>query len=299
MKIAIVGAGRTGLQAARIVGEDPRHVTTVFETRARFGGPVDALVRLGVTLRSTAQVERLAVDAAGADLWIHGLPERFDLALLTTSEAEARALLARSGIRRDALEAPLAHRVYFRDLARMAADHPAVRPRATQAPRGVRLWVRRAARLTAAHVDCLDLSGRTWPLETPAVYVANQRWILDVARRHLLIRRLRTPAPSYEVNAGELEGGGSMAFVVGADAHDRAAARAALAVNAPIVPLAATRRRARPRVVIGEPFYAETSSIDELLGDMEAVVRHLEQIAGAPMSSARPGSHRRHGDPRP
>ena len=107
MRIAIVGAGLTGLSAAHLLSEDPRHVTTVFETRARFGGPVHHLFRLGVTLRRTAQVERLAVDDTGADLWIHGLAERFELVLVATSPAEAQALLARSGLRRRAGAAPL------------------------------------------------------------------------------------------------------------------------------------------------------------------------------------------------
>ena len=83
----------------------------------------------------------------------------------------------------------------------------------------------------------------------------------------------------------------------GADARNaarctaRAAALAALAVNAPIVPIAARDRpattsrvrlgrpQARVRVVIGEPFYPETSSIDELMDDMRVVMRHLERLA--------------------
>ena len=36
---------------------------------------------------------------------------------------------------------------------------------------------------------------------------------------------------------------------------------------------------ARVRVVIGEPFYPETSSVDELMHDMCMVVRHLERLA--------------------
>ena len=164
MRIAIVGAGLTGLSAAHHLSEDPRHATTVFETRARFGGPVEHLFRLGVTLRHTAQVERLAVDDTGVDLWIHGLAECFDLALVTTSPAEARALLARSGIRRHVGSMPLRRRVYFTEhgavdpqgsahaaLARMAADHPAVRqrlwleaPRDTRVAHAVRALARRA-----------------------------------------------------------------------------------------------------------------------------------------------------------
>ena len=37
MRIAIIGAGLTGLSVAHVLSEDPRHATTVFETRARFG----------------------------------------------------------------------------------------------------------------------------------------------------------------------------------------------------------------------------------------------------------------------
>ena len=341
MRIAIVGAGLTGLSAAHVLSEDPRHVTTVFETRARFGGhvdecliadSVDQLFRLGVTLRRNAQVERLAADVTGADLWINGLAEHFDLALVTTSSADARALLARSGIRRHVGSVPLRKRVYFAEhgavdptdsaraaLARMAVDHPAVRPRPRSRllleapPRGARIadalrsLARRASGLTAAHVEYLDLSGHTWPLDAPAVYIANQRWILDVVPRHLMVRSLRTPA-SYETNAtatttaGELEASSSMAFVVEgglpargcagrAVPHGRGAALAALAVNAAIVPIAATDRpattsrmrlgrpRAKVRVVIGEPFYPETSSVDELMDDMCMVVRLLERLA--------------------
>jgi hypothetical protein len=305
MRIAIVGAGLTGLSAARLLSEDPRHVTTVFETRARFGGPVQHLFSLGVTLRHTAQVERLAVDDTGVDLWIHGLAECFDLVLVTTSPAEARALLARSGIRRHAGSMSLRQRVYFTEdaqnsahaaLARMAADHPAVRqrpwleaPRDTRVAHAVRALARRAGGLTAAHVQLLDLSGHSWPLRAPAIYIANQRWILDVVPRHLMIRGLRTPEAS-DATAGALEAGNSVAFVVegsnrprghAADApHGGGAALAALAVNAPIVPMATTPApMRRPRVVIGEPFYPETSSIDELMKDMRMVVRYLERLA--------------------
>ena len=126
MNIAIVGAGRTGLCAARLLGEDPRHVTTVFETRGRFGGRVGDLFRLGVTLRAQAQVERLAADEAGADLWINGRAERFDLALVATSSADARAMLARSGVG----SLPLHRRVYFAE--RSPDEH---HPRSPRWPR--------------------------------------------------------------------------------------------------------------------------------------------------------------------
>jgi hypothetical protein len=350
MRIAIVGAGLTGLSAAHFLSEDARHVTTVFETRARFGGLVDErfvadsvghLFRLGVTLRRNAQVERLLVDDTGADVWINGLAERFDLALVTTSSADARALLARSGIRRHVGSVPLRKRVYFSEhgavdpgdsaraaLARMALDHPAMGPRPwgrlpleapprdSRIPDALRSLARRASGLTAAHVEYLDLSGHTWPLDAPAVYIANQRWILDVVPRHLMVRSLRTPKSS-ETNAtatttaGGLEASSSVAFVVegglpprgyaAAAPHGRGAALAALALNAPIVPIAATGRpattprmrlgrpRARVRVVIGEPFYPETSSIDELMDDMCMVVRHLERLAIEHVKRATPG----------
>ena len=157
MRIAIVGAGLTGLSAAHLLSEDPRHVTTVFETRARFGGPVDRLFRLGVTLRQTAQVERLAVDDTGADLWIHGLAERFDLVLVATSPAEARALLARSGIRRHAGAVPLRRRVYF-------AEHPGpgAAPRSPGWPRTTPPWGRdrcSAARPRVARRVCARWRG--------------------------------------------------------------------------------------------------------------------------------------------
>lgn len=232
MNIAIVGAGRTGLCAARLLGEDPRHVTTVFETRGRFGGRVGDLFRLGVTLRAQAQVERLAADEAGADLWINGRAERFDLALVATSSADARALLARSGVG----SLPLHRRVYFAErspdaarspLAQMAADHPVLRV-------------------------------------APVIYVAKHRWALDLVVR------------------AESEAGASLAFVVEAGVAARAAALAAIAGNAPIVPIAAPDQpHARVRVLIGEPFYPETSSIDELIGDMRAVIRHLERLVVA------------------
>jgi hypothetical protein len=327
MRIAIVGAGLTGLSAAHFLSEDPRHVTTVFESRAGFGGrvderriadSVDRLYRLGVTLRRNAQVERLAVDDTGAHLWINGLAERFELALVTTTPADARALLARSGIRRHVESVPLRKRVYFTEhgavdpedsaqaaLVRMALDHSAVRsrlpleapPRDARIADALRSLARRACRSTAANLEYLDLSGHTWPLDAPAVYIANQRWILDVVTRHLMVRSLRTPA-SYEMNAtatGEffvVEGGlPARGYAARPDHAGPGAALAALAVNAPIVPIAATdlpatisrmrlgRPRARVRVVIGEPFYPETSSIDELMDDMCMVVRHLERLA--------------------
>ena len=195
----------------------------------------------------------------------------------------------------------------------MAADHPAVRqrlwleePRDTRVAHAVRALARRAGVLTAAHVQFLDLSGHSWPLRAPAIYIANQRWILDVVPRHLMIRELRTPEAS-DATAGALEAGNSVAFVVeGANRprghapdapHGRGAALAALAVNAPIVPIAATSPApaGKARVVIGEPFYAETSSIDELMDDMCMVVRYLERVAIEHGKRPRPGPVHRDG----
>ena len=41
--------------------------------------------------------------------------------------------------------------------------------------------------------------------------------------------------------------------------------------------------------MIGEPFYPETSSIDELMDDMCMVVRHLEGLAIEHAERPRPG----------
>ena len=235
MKIAIVGAGMTGLAAARLLGEDPRHVTTVFETRERFGGRVGELFRLGVTLRCQAQVERLAVDGAGADLWING---------------QRRAV--RSGARRDlgGRRAGVARRRLWRPPAchcASACTSPSTRPDAARSA---------LVQMAADHPALRPLA--------PVIYIANQRWALDLVVR------------------GESDAGTSLAFVVEAGVAARAAALAAIAANAPIVPIAAPDQpHARVRVLIGEPFYPETSSIDELIGDMRAVIRHLERLAVA------------------
>jgi len=278
MRVAIVGAGRTGLAAAGLLSEDPRQEITVFETRAQVRSEVaGTLTRLGVVLRVTAQVER--VDH-WAHAWIHGLPEPYDVILVATSKADARALLARSGLRK-----PLGERIFFAKrgdahatLLRMAAEHPALRPRRIAEPRP-----RFALR---SPVEYVDLGGHTWPLGVPAVYIANQRWLLDVVPRHLMVRSLKTLEP-LATAAGHLEAGRSVAFVVEGTRHaphGRGAALAALTVNAPIIPIAATGRprgREPVRVVIGEPFYPETSSIDGLVDDMRLAVRHLEQLACA------------------
>ena len=42
--------------------------------------------------------------------------------------------------------------------------------------------------------------------------------------------------------------------------------------------------------MIGEPFYAETSSIDELMDDMCMVLRHLELLAIEHAQHPRPGT---------
>jgi hypothetical protein len=327
MRIAIVGAGSIGLCAARYLGEDARHATTVFETRAVRGDAplVRYLSGLGVTLRGTAQVERLAVGQDDATLWIHGLPEHFDLALVTTSAVETQALLARSGIRRHVGCGSLGKRVYVAEpctvapeaaghagLVRIAADHPEVRPRPlapssrdARVGHALRALARRASGFTTARVEYVDLSGHVWPPDAPAIFIANQRWVLDIVPRHLGIRSLRTPGASVGTSAAttvdDLEAGASAAFVVEGGSlprgravrapHGRGAALASLRVNVPIVPLAADAPltpaprphvgRSRPRavVVIGEPFYPETSSVEELMDDMGMVLTHLEGLA--------------------
>jgi 1-acyl-sn-glycerol-3-phosphate acyltransferase len=61
----------------------------------------------GVTLRARSQVERLATSAAGVDLWVHGVAERFDAVIVTAFATDAYALLDRSGVPR-----PLDHRTH-------------------------------------------------------------------------------------------------------------------------------------------------------------------------------------------
>ena len=165
MRIAIVGSGLTGLSAAHVLGEDPRHVITVFETRARFGAEsVDHLARLGVALHRSAQVERLAVVATGVWLWVHGRPERFDAALVATSAADARALLVRSGMARRVGSATLAERVYFAEDGRAAAGaraHGRRPPQRALATGGPARAVRDA--LAGAAGPVLDRSTRRVP----------------------------------------------------------------------------------------------------------------------------------------
>jgi hypothetical protein len=275
MRIAVVGAGPCGLAIARSLSEDPRHATALFEANAWFCGSVDDLFRLGVTLRPAAEVQHLAEQDAGVDLWVNGVPERFDLVLLTISPESAEALLARSAT--DLGE--VRPRVYIIDLEepadvaidRIATDHPTVRClKPVHAARRAR---------ASSHIELVNLSGHPWPLDAPAVYIANQRWILDLATL-------------TDGAADELLTGRSLAVVMD-DPHAREAAFAALEVNAAIVPLAAKgrpagaspirarRRRERVPVVIGEPFYPETSSIDELLDHMHKVVLYLERLANA------------------
>lgn len=293
MKIAIIGAGQAGLAAAQVLGEDPRHVVAVFEAGARPGGPFAHLARLGVTLRTDARVERLSVDEVGVDLWVDGTAERVELVLVATSRADALV----------PLRSPLRNRVYVAErgdaawsaLVRMAADHPTVRAGFVADPPRVghtlRTLARRAGGVTATHVSYLDLSGVAWPLRAPAVYVADQPWLLDIVQRHLTACRPLMPTRygrhfTTTTTVAALEAGTSLAFAVEGDLPARAAAIVALETNAAIVPIAghdrpsASRfRQARVRVVVGEPFYPETSSVDELLGDMRAVIRHLGRLA--------------------
>jgi 1-acyl-sn-glycerol-3-phosphate acyltransferase len=272
-----------------------------------------------VTLRAGTQVERLRTDAAGVDLWCHGVAERFDVLIVTASVTDAYALLDRSGVPR-ALDHPgyvdpvriaaqLRGRVYFAGpalsaLERMAADHPAVRVRRrrAQAPArrstaelahpnsppddrlARRLWwlARRASALVgrvAADIEFVDLSQTTWPLEAPAVYVANHRSLFDVPTGLMTFDRLRVfprivvdrkyfdtwfsrhlkqlgalPAlrgtnATVTAAVAALAAGDSVAFMVegkltprGAAEHaphGSGAALAALRTNAPIVPIAA------------------------------------------------------------
>jgi len=153
----------------------------------------------------------------------------------------------------------------------------------------------RAGGRTGARLEVVDLSGRAWPLDEPAVYVANRRSVLDgVVARQLSVRRLHSPTRfgthfTATATLDALASGSSLGFVVESVVAARAAALCALAVNTPIVPLAA-----QARVVIGELFYSETSSVDELTDDIRAVVQYLERLAplvqsgGAPRPSRRP-----------
>jgi 1-acyl-sn-glycerol-3-phosphate acyltransferase len=225
MRIAIVGAGIAGLSTARYLSDDPNHTITVLESKPWFGGRADvtdlhsvdssvAYLRLrGVTLRAGAQVERLQTDAAGVDLWIHGVPERFDVAIVTASVSDAYALLDRSGVPRalddrggsvdpDRLAAPLRGRVYFAgsDMAdssapdsRAALAHPNSPPD-DRVARGLWWLSRRAGALVgrmAADVEFVDLSQTTWPLGAPAVYIANHRSLFDVPAGLMTFDRLR------------------------------------------------------------------------------------------------------------
>jgi hypothetical protein len=315
MRIAVVGSGPVGLEVARRLGEDPRHVTTVFETRSRLGGrveerrvaePLAHLVRLGVTLRRGAQVERLAVHPTGVLLWIHGRPEAFDVALVTTSPAQRQALFTRSGpvLSRGRVhcagEAPDAAGAL---LARLAAAHPEAGPLPALAPDGspAHERVRHALRSLTRHgrrVRYIDLSGQAWPLDRPAVFLADHRWLLDVTvPAQLLVRSLRVAGSGdARVAVRTLQAGTSLGVVSGDDAASRAAATAALAVNAPIVALAThdnpglTHPRAAIHVVIGEPFYPQTSCLDELTHDMRVLMRHLARLASDRQGRETPAS---------
>ncbi|WP_147447958.1 hypothetical protein [Solirubrobacter pauli] len=156
---------------------------------------------------------------------------------------------------------------------------------------GLQSLARRSGR---TRVDYLDFSGQRWPLAAPALFVANQRWVLDrLVPRELTACALVTPTRygthvTATSTADELTAGHSLGFVFGAPLPTRAAALVALTVNPPIIPVVAqgtpdpsarVRPQPRVRVVIGAPFYAETSSIDELVGDIAVVMRHLEDLA--------------------
>ncbi len=156
---------------------------------------------------------------------------------------------------------------------------------------GLQSLARRSGR---TRVDYLDFSGQSWPLPAPPLFVANQRWLLDrLVPRELTACDLVTPTRygahvTATSTADELTAGRSLGFVFGATLPTRAAALVALTVNPPIIPVVVqgtpgpstrVRPQARVRVVIGAPFYAETSSIDELVGDIAVVMRHLEDLA--------------------
>lgn len=156
---------------------------------------------------------------------------------------------------------------------------------------GLQSLARRAGR---TRVDYLDFSGQSWPLAAPALFIADQRWLFDrVVSRALTLCDVVMPTRygahvTATSTADELTAGRSLGYVVGAGLPTRSAALVALTVNPPIIPVVAqgapgpgTRMRPQPRphVVIGAPFYAETSSIDELVGDMAVVMGHLADLA--------------------
>jgi hypothetical protein len=193
------------------------------------------------------------------------------------------------------LDEPLPRRVYFAGsdtadaIGRMAADHPEILPPsyldlppAPVAPRrqvappragGLSRLTGRLSALVAAPVELIDLSGQDWSLGGERLYVANHHSIFDSPR---------------------------VTYLKGLDVTVTAAREAALealSTNAPIVPIAAygsdlVSPAARPRplarlrrqklvIVIGEPFHPETSSVDELLGDIRAILLYLEDLARA------------------
>ena len=192
---------------------------------------------------------------------------------------------------------PLPRRVYFAEsaegashaVASMADDHAEIRRPSYRellpvpvAPRrqvaappsgGLTRLAGRLSALVAGPVELIDLSGQDWPLGRETLYVANHHAIFDSPRA--------TPLKGLDVTLTAA----------------REAALASLSTNAPIVPIAAygsdvvwhaARPRPLPRlrrqklvIVIGEPFHPETSSVDELLGDIRAILLHLEDLARA------------------
>jgi hypothetical protein len=196
---------------------------------------------------------------------------------------------------------PLTRRVYFADsaegaghsaynaVARMADDHAEIRqpsdrellpapvaPRrqvTSPRPGGLTRLAGRLSALVAAPVELIDLSGQAWPVGADMLYVANRHSIFDSPRvTHLKGLDVTLTAA-------------------------RDAALESLSTNTPIIPIAAygsdlvwpaTRprplarlRRQKLVIVIGEPFHPETSSVDELLGDIRAILLHLEELARA------------------
>jgi hypothetical protein len=184
------------------------------------------------------------------------------------------------------LDEPLPRRVYFAGsdaaeaIDRMAADHPEIQPpsdldlppapvaprrqAAPPRPGGLTRLTGRLSALVAAPVELIDLSGQEWPLGSEMLYVANRHSIFGSQLKGLDVTMTAA----------------------------REAALASLRTNTPIVPIAAygtdlvsrplsRLRRQKLVIVIGEPFHPETSSVDELMGDIRAILLYLEDLARA------------------